>query len=338
MDKKSLPSLSIIIPSYNEELNLKRLFASLAKQKYPRKKIEYIFVDDSSEDNSINLAKRLGAKVLSVKTHDIEMNKGIGMHAARNELIYWMDADMEILSNNFFEQLVYPLLENKNILGSFTTEFALDDIKNVGSSLLRYLSYDSLQRDSLYRFFSPSIESTITRQKEEYFVCQFGKENIPPVGRILYRRRELMKLVGKDKRFFDLDTLAILVKHGYNQFAFVPKAKIRHYHAQSLGGLLKKRLRNVEHSYLPFTSNKKYTWFRHTNPQDLLKITFWVMYANLFLPEMLFGLVDTLRHKDIACLWRPVVSLTTTNIFLYGFLSNRKGRKFIKRVIQKSVM
>src|SRR3989344_8657479 len=107
------PSISIIIPVYNEEKNLRRLLPSLIKQNYPKNKIEYIVVDDNSTDISVQLAKEFGAKIINVKNHDIERNKGIGLYAAKNDLIYWFDADMELCTNNYFEYMVKPFQDNK---------------------------------------------------------------------------------------------------------------------------------------------------------------------------------------------------------------------------------
>ena len=186
---KKLPTISVIIPAFNEEKNLKVLFRSLKNQKYPKNKIEYIVVDDNSTDNTGIISKEFGAKVYKVNTHDIELNKGIGLTKSKNSFVYFLDADMEICDNYFFRKLINPFLENKNIIGSFTREFSLDiKSKKVTNSLLRFISYDPLQRDPLYEFISTSLEKTFVKKKNNYFLCQFIPSQIPPVGRILYKK------------------------------------------------------------------------------------------------------------------------------------------------------
>ncbi|MFP4048088.1 MAG: glycosyltransferase [Bacteroidales bacterium] len=59
--------LSVIIPFRNEKNNLEALIDSLAQQDYPEELHEFIFIDDHSEDNSIQLLKKLTEKINNIK-------------------------------------------------------------------------------------------------------------------------------------------------------------------------------------------------------------------------------------------------------------------------------
>jgi len=287
---KNLPTLSAIIYARNEQSNLKRLFDSLKKQNYPKNKIEYIYIDDNSNDKSFEIATKFGANVYKCNTGDIELNKGIGMHKAKNNLIYWIDADMEVLDDDFFLKLAYPLWENKNVVASFTNEFALDHRYPVKNSFLRFISYDPLQRDPLYQFFSPSIKETIINEGNGYYICSFKPKHIPPAGRSMYRRKILLKTdVGKNKAFIDFETLETVSRAGHQLFAYVPQAKIRHFHAENIATLVKKRLRNLKRDYLPNIGNKYYKWFDLKNHKDIIKIIGWIIWVNLIIPETIVG-------------------------------------------------
>lgn len=98
----SLP-LSIVIPVYNEELNLPTLFARL----YPAldaigRKYEVIFTNDGSADRSIELLKAQHAARPDV-TRVINFNANYGQHMAimaafervRGEVIVTLDADLQ---------------------------------------------------------------------------------------------------------------------------------------------------------------------------------------------------------------------------------------------------
>jgi hypothetical protein len=56
-------SVSVIVPARNEERRIAPLLESLARQK--RRADEIIVVDDESADGTANLARRLGARVIS---------------------------------------------------------------------------------------------------------------------------------------------------------------------------------------------------------------------------------------------------------------------------------
>ena len=155
------------------------------------------------------------------------------------------------------------------------------------------------------------------------------------MGRILYRRKELLKtVVGKDKSFIDLESIEIVARAGHQLFAYVPLAKIRHYHAENLKLLIIKRLRNLERDYLPNLNHKYYLWFDPKKRKDLLKIFFWVAYANLFIPELIRGVLRTIKHRDPAFLWHPIVAMTTTDAIVWGFVSRPQGRGFVVKLIK----
>ncbi|HMQ10177.1 MAG TPA: glycosyltransferase [Oligoflexia bacterium] len=63
-----LHSLSIIIPARNEEHNIARLLNSIYLQTEQVK--EVLVVDDNSNDNTVQIASQLGAKIVSVKKPD----------------------------------------------------------------------------------------------------------------------------------------------------------------------------------------------------------------------------------------------------------------------------
>ena len=69
------PTISIVIPTYNEEINIERCLSSIIRQNYPSQKIELIVVDDDSTDNTINIAKKFGAKILHNGKKNIEIGK-----------------------------------------------------------------------------------------------------------------------------------------------------------------------------------------------------------------------------------------------------------------------
>ena len=147
------------------------------------------------------------------------------------------------------------------------------------------------------------------------------------------KKKELLKTeVDKIAGFYDLDALEVVVAAGWHNFAYVPKAKLRHYHVTSLRNLIKKRLRNLDGNYFS-TTDKKYAWFDINSPKDLDKIIYWIVYANLFFPELVRGLWESFVKSDWAFMWRPVVSLVITDVLLWGFISRSKGREIIKKVL-----
>jgi len=87
--------ISIVIPTLNEERNLGRVIKEIRKFFGKRRDLDYeiIVVDGYSDDRTVDVAKKLGCKVL----YD-EFGKGSalrkGMKVARGSIVVTMDADL----------------------------------------------------------------------------------------------------------------------------------------------------------------------------------------------------------------------------------------------------
>lgn len=98
----SIMDISIIIPVYNEENNIilicnaiKSYFSNLYKQ------YELIFVNDGSNDGSLNILKDIQHKDISVRVISFDKNYGqtsaldAGFKAAEGKIILTIDADLQ---------------------------------------------------------------------------------------------------------------------------------------------------------------------------------------------------------------------------------------------------
>ncbi|MDE1851927.1 MAG: glycosyltransferase family 2 protein [Candidatus Micrarchaeota archaeon] len=86
------PSVSIVIPTLNEEKNIGVLIKEIRRILEGRE-FDIIVVDGESADNTVKVAKRMGAKVLFDK-----IGKGSalirGLKAAKGDIVVSMDADL----------------------------------------------------------------------------------------------------------------------------------------------------------------------------------------------------------------------------------------------------
>ena len=63
MSVKSLPLVSIIITTKNEEKNIQNCLESIKCQTYPKEKIEIIVVDNHSTDKTKTVARKYNSKI-----------------------------------------------------------------------------------------------------------------------------------------------------------------------------------------------------------------------------------------------------------------------------------
>jgi glycosyltransferase involved in cell wall biosynthesis len=97
----SRPSVSLVIPMYNEELNIEPAIAAATEslRKYTDD-YEIIVVDDASTDDSPRLVRRMAAEDPHVRVLHHERNRKLGatlrtgFSAATKDLVFYMDADI----------------------------------------------------------------------------------------------------------------------------------------------------------------------------------------------------------------------------------------------------
>ncbi|RLD92257.1 MAG: glycosyltransferase [Aquificota bacterium] len=94
--------ISLVIPVYNEEENLKLLYQKLKETLEPLgKEHEIIFVDDGSQDNSPKILDQLARKDPHVKVIHFRRNFGqtaalaAGFDLAQGEIVVTLDADLQ---------------------------------------------------------------------------------------------------------------------------------------------------------------------------------------------------------------------------------------------------
>ena len=109
--KNKTKVVSVIIPAYNEEKTIANVVRTANKNKNVD---EVIVVDDGSEDDTFQEAKQVGAKVITLPE-----NKGKatamdhGVVNAKNNIICFLDADIENMNNKTLNKIIEPVTSEK---------------------------------------------------------------------------------------------------------------------------------------------------------------------------------------------------------------------------------
>ncbi|MFH1712483.1 MAG: glycosyltransferase [Patescibacteria group bacterium] len=100
--KVPMPTLSVVIPTKNEEEFLPRLLRSIKQQSLQPK--EVIVADANSDDRTREIAAAFGAKIVDGGMPGPGRNRGA--EAASGDLIFFFDADVELKNENFLKTAV----------------------------------------------------------------------------------------------------------------------------------------------------------------------------------------------------------------------------------------
>lgn len=85
------PSISVIVPTFQEEKYIGSILAELDKLK---PQVEAIVVDGGSSDKTVKIAKRLTEKVFQINEHGISKAKNYGAQKAHGDIFVFLDADV----------------------------------------------------------------------------------------------------------------------------------------------------------------------------------------------------------------------------------------------------
>jgi len=118
-EEEKLPRVSFVTPTFNSALFLKEYLESIEKQDYPKDKIEILFVDGGSTDDTLKIAKK--NKIRVVKNNLILGDPGfaIGAENAKGDFMVFMGHDNRLVQKNWIRLMLKPFLEDKEIVAAF---------------------------------------------------------------------------------------------------------------------------------------------------------------------------------------------------------------------------
>lgn len=170
-DIESRIKVSIIIPIYNASEYLTDCLNSLFNQSYSN--IQYIFIDDSSTDNSLYILKQATKEhvlkditIIESKTNEGSACARIrGIEEASGDYITFCDSD-DWIDNNAVERLIkkvsttdadiiaspfYLNFPNKQAILAFKDEEKIDDLNNIPLDFLHFSLCNKLFKASLLK-------------------------------------------------------------------------------------------------------------------------------------------------------------------------------------------
>lgn len=114
-NEKDLPSVTIIVPAWNEETGICSTIESLKNIEYPRDKFEILVVDDGSKDKTYENALKCKDNIVSVFKKEQNGGKftalNFGIERARGDIIFSCDADKLNVSKNAVMDMVQPFID-----------------------------------------------------------------------------------------------------------------------------------------------------------------------------------------------------------------------------------
>ena len=197
------PSVSLIIPAYNEEDIIAETLEKLADVDYPRSRLDVIVVDDGSKDRTYGLAKvvakklkrkKIRIRILTKENNGKASALNFGIKSAKGEFIAVMDADSYL---------------EKDALKNCMKYFDSENVASVTSHILCSEKRTFWERMTDIEMMLIAV----TRKMQEY--ANVIQATPGPLS--VYRKNVLKKLGGFDENALveDIEIAWNMLKNGY---------------------------------------------------------------------------------------------------------------------------
>lgn len=323
------PAVSVVIATRDSERTLELCLSSIRKQNYPSP-LEIVIADGGSHDNTLDIAKKFQAKIVSVPEHkqNAEYNKGIAVNAAKNDVLLMIDHDNILPHRNWLKKMVRPLIDDDQIFGSgilrfhYNKKMSLVDRYSAlfgGADPVPFFLNKSAHQSYLYDDFH--LKGELIAEEKDYYKVKLDPGKLPALGGngAVLKRNMLKKAKSSPDYFFHIDIHVDLAKQGYTTYAFV-KDTIIHLTNNNLIPFLRRRRYFIEKYH--FVDHTKRRYSIYDPKKDKFALTLFVLYSlTLFLP-----IVDATRGfvkiRDIAWFIHPFMCLGI--LAVYGITSIRE--------------
>ena len=118
--------ISVIVPVFNGEKYLDECLSSIHDDN-----IEIIVVDDESNDNSYNIAKKYTDQIIKIKHSGPVIARNTGLKHANGEYVVFMDAD-DVLNKNAISQMRKDIDGFDGVVG-LRSDFISPDCPNINA-------------------------------------------------------------------------------------------------------------------------------------------------------------------------------------------------------------
>lgn len=171
-----MKKLSVIIPAFNEQKCIKKVIKLVKKNENVD---EIIVVDNNSTDETAEIAKNEGVKVLFCK----EQGKGyaieMGLKEAKNEIILFIDADINNYSEDLIQTLSDPIVNDE-------ADFVKSMFERTGGRVTELVAKPLLDIlfPEVYKFSQP-LSGMIAGKKSILSQIEFEKDYGVDIGILL---------------------------------------------------------------------------------------------------------------------------------------------------------
>ena len=325
-------NISFIIPTLNAQNVLEKCLHSIIKQNILRSEFEIIIIDGGSTDKTLQIAKKYNSKIYPNPLKTAEAGKAIGIKKAIGKFICLIDSDNILPNINWLEQMLYPLKNNSEIVGSEPIKFTY---RPKSGLVERYSAL--IGANDPYAFVTGVsdrinyIDNKWTHlridqiDKKQYILITLKPNiDIPTIGAngTIFRTDFLQKNLKSDY-LFDIDIISQVLQETQKNLLFA-KVKVGIIHTfceSSISKFIRKQKRRLV-DYYSYQQLRQYSW-QTTNNHSQIKF---ILYSVLILPAVFDSIRGFLKKTDPVWFLHPFFCLITLFVYTKTTIQFKLGK------------
>jgi len=330
-EKQKFLSVSVVMASFNSERTIGKALDSVRSQDYPQEMIEIVIADGGSTDKTLTIAKKFNVHVIKVpkELQNAEYNKGLGVNAAKNEILLMLDSDNILPHKKWIQKMIVPFIENKDIVGVEPLRFHYDkkmtlldryfSLLGGNDPVAYYLNKDSHLSWAFdtYNLYGKS------KDMGGYYLVKFSPDKVPALGGngAAMRRKLLLKEASADPdHFFHIDVNVDLVRKGFNTYGIF-KDSIIHLTNNNVIPFLKRRKYYIEKYHFEDMSKRRFSVYE--SPKDNINLIKYCLYSVTFVKPVYDSVRGYMKIPDRAWFLHPVMCFAM--LIIYGSATIRQS-------------
>ncbi|RJQ37072.1 glycosyltransferase [Candidatus Microgenomates bacterium] len=303
--------ITVVVPTYNNEVDIRNCLASIRKQNFPQKSIEILICDGGSKDNTLKIAKDFNCRIVYNKKKLAEYGVALGFSLAKGEFITVLAADNEFLEKSYFKKIIETFYDDKNIILAYPKQ--VSSVKDTWIS-----KYINTFTDPVNHFIYGSASNTRTfskifplkRKSKNYLIYNFSPIDYPMIA-LAQGTTVRKKLFVRNEAVLGDDIFPIvnILNKGYD-LAYVPEALLVHHTIKSISIFIKKQRWSINNYLLKkgYGLNIRTGYFSKLR---IFKIYFWPFYAASFFLPIINSIKGLIIDRNIYWIYHPFLTFIT---------------------------
>jgi len=300
-------SISVVIPTYNNESTLPGCLAVVKNQIYPKDAVEIIIADGGSSDRTREIAKKYNCRILDNPKRLAEYGVSLGIKNAEGVICIVLATDNELADKYYFTRIVRPFIKDSSVVLAYPKQdsnkedYWISQYINTFTDPISHFIYGNAANT---RTFGKQYPECI--KKKEYVVYDFTVVDYPLIALAQGTAVKKDAYVKYAKEGDDI--LPVITMIGQNcRLAYVEKAVVYHHTIRSVSQFMRKQRWAFDNylfqkNYGSFSYSSYFSWKRKAR-----KIL-WPFYSAFIFPPLIVGLYCYITSKKKEWLYHPALT------------------------------